>query len=292
MKKYALVVFIALQGIIVFGQLPNTEVWLMEYSFNKTTPMFFAAQNVSNNPGYDNQPAFSENGSYLLWTSSRDSGQTDLYRYEIGIRNVVRTTNTAVSEYSPQFMPGNKFISAVVVEKDSTQRLWKYNRYNGSSKLLIPKLYAVGYYCWYDANTLFAFQLSSPTLLVAVNVNNGMKRNVATNVGRCLQIYRSAKKKVLLYTEKNDKVWTIKAIDKNGNKDASWKNIDLPEGVEDFAIDKRGNMYCAKTSVLYYRNIENGAEWTSVQDLAGFGFKNITRLAFSPDGKTLALVTE
>ena len=41
--------------------------------------------NISNSPGYDNQPSFLPDSSAVLFSSNRDGKQTDIYRYDIAV---------------------------------------------------------------------------------------------------------------------------------------------------------------------------------------------------------------
>lgn len=281
-------------GLIPFllpAQLPSTEVWLFSYTYSSHQYYFGAGKNISNQTGYDNQPSFSENGTYMLWTSQRDSNETDIMRYDLSTHTTTRITTTAYSEYSPTYMFGNKYISSVVVEKDSVQRLWRYNKLNGEGKPLLPKIYGVGYHCWFDANTVFLFQITNPSTLVIADARSGINHTCVNSVGRCMQIYRSPKRKMLLYTHEADssKRW-IKALDGEGNKVADFSPIPALEGSQDFAVDLNGNILMAQGSKIYSWTIGESTEWKLIVDLASQGITSITRISISPDGSHIAIV--
>src|SRR5580698_73581 len=69
--------------------------------------------NISNNPGYNNQPAFLPNSKSILFSSNRDGSQTDVYRYDLNSGHLTRLTKTDASEYSPLPTPDGKGLSAV-----------------------------------------------------------------------------------------------------------------------------------------------------------------------------------
>src|SRR3989304_1572957 len=109
------------------AQLPDTDIWLLDIKDSAEQISFHHPVNITNRKGYDNQPVFSPNGKYILYSSQPDSGcATDIYKYDLKTKTITQFTKTQTSEYSPTFMPDGKNISVVMVEKDSVQRLWKF----------------------------------------------------------------------------------------------------------------------------------------------------------------------
>src|SRR5881394_3042302 len=104
-------------------QPPSTDIFLAPLSIEDGRPVIGSPVNVTNRPGYDNQPSFTPDGHALLFTSIHDDGQSDIYRYDLATKEITRVTNTPESEYSATVMPGNQRFSVVRVEMDSTQRL-------------------------------------------------------------------------------------------------------------------------------------------------------------------------
>src|SRR5690606_20708563 len=79
-----------------------------------------SAKNITNSPGYDNQPKFINN-SQLVFSSQTDSGKHDIlmYNYETGnYTNLTRTEDK--SEFSPSLTDCGLYVSAVTIEKDSS----------------------------------------------------------------------------------------------------------------------------------------------------------------------------
>ncbi len=66
------------------------------------------AVDITNNPGYDNQPFFTPDSRSVLFTSVRGPAgttQTDIYHYDIAPRTIAHVVNTPESEYSPTVTP-------------------------------------------------------------------------------------------------------------------------------------------------------------------------------------------
>ena len=86
---------------------PATEIYLAPFTAGeaKTTQIGIItiersgvsvgkAVNITNNPGYDNQPFFLPDSSGVLFSSNRDGKQNDIYRYDIATKAVTQLTHT------------------------------------------------------------------------------------------------------------------------------------------------------------------------------------------------------
>ena len=80
---------------------PATEVFLAPLTWANASLTIGAPVNISNNPGYDNQPSFFTDSSAVLFASNRDTKQNDIYKYDIASKQLVQLTKTAENEYSP-----------------------------------------------------------------------------------------------------------------------------------------------------------------------------------------------
>ena len=131
MKIAVLAICVALSQTQRPAGPPPTEVFLAPLTVEGGSLKVGSPQNISNSPGYDNQPTFTPDGRALLFTSARGevsskcgSPQTDIYRFELQGRTLTRVTETGDCEYSPTVTPDGRHISVIQVEPDGTQRLW------------------------------------------------------------------------------------------------------------------------------------------------------------------------
>src|SRR5262249_35088961 len=150
--------------------------------------------NITNSPGYDNQPSFTPDGSAILFTSIRGnrSGSTsatlpDIYRYDIASKAITRVTETAEGEYSPTVTPDGQHFSVIRVAADSTQRLWQFTLDGRNPELVLPDVKPVGYHVWADDHTLALFVLGQPATLQLADMGTGKAEIVASGIGRSLQ---------------------------------------------------------------------------------------------------------
>src|ERR1041384_6558688 len=235
---------------------PASDIFVMEVGTqrNKKTkevePKFSEPKKITDYAGYNNQPFFLPDGHRILYTSIRN-GQADVYQYDLKNGQTTQVTNTPESEYSPTLMPDGKNISVVRVEKDGTQRLWKFPLAGGGApSLILENVKPVGYHHWIDDHTLALFVLGStgkPNTLQIADTRTGKSEIIAENPGRILR--KVPDRNQFSFVHKiSDQHWEIKYFDMRSHTIASF--VETLPGVEDYAW-LNGALLMGKDSKLY-----------------------------------------
>jgi hypothetical protein len=269
---------------------PATDIFLAPLSITSADgrPVIGKPVNVTNRPGYDNQPAFTPDSKGMLFTSIHDDGggQSDIYRYDLGTKATTRVTSTPESEYSATIMPGGQRFSVIRVERDSTQRLWSFAMDGSDPQLLVPTVKPVGYHAWIDPDNLALFVLGNPNALVHYDVRSGHADTLTRNIGRSLA------------PTIGGGGFSFTAHDSTGAvklKTMSWPYqtvsdlVALPRGSEDIVWLARDLVLSSTGSKLVSWK-PGTTDWQDAIDLAPSGLSRISRLAVSQDGKWLAIV--
>ena len=246
--------------------------------------------NITDRPGYDNQPSFSADEKDIFFTSVRDDAQADIYRYDIATKGTTRVTTTAPeSEYSATPIEGSRAISVVRVERDSAQRLWRFPLDGGTPTVILQGVRPVGYHAWADDHTLALFVLGSPNTLQLADTRTGKSDTIATNIGRSLHRIPGTNR-VSFVRKVAAGEWWIESLDPPTRE--TTRLVRLPEGVEDYAWLPSGSILCGRDSKLLWWSGKGGDGWREIADLARSGVKGISRLAVSARGGQLAFVAE
>ncbi len=289
-------VAVAAFSAIVFSQTPtpspapappSTDIFLIDITTTRTGNLKVGQPvKITDWSGYNNQPAFMPDGKSILYTSIREK-QADIYRFDIGTAATTQVTNTPESEYSPTLMPDGKSISVVRVESDGTQRLWKFPLAGGAPSLVLEKIKPVGYHLWVDDDTLALFVLGKPNTLQLVDLRSGKAEVIAENPGRILRRVPHENKFSFVH-KVSDQEWLVKIFDLKTRNVATF--IKTFPGVEDYAWTPSGVLLMANESKLFGRKKSDFA-WVELADFSHAGLKNITRIAVSPKGDRIAVVS-
>jgi len=277
-------------AVVVTQAPPGTDIWLATLTHGEDGTLGIQdAVNVTERPGYDNQPFFLPDGSAFLYTVIDEAGQADIWRYELATGTARQVTHTAPeSEYSPTPTPWRGGFSVVRVEADSTQRLWHFDDDGTNPTLLLDSIQPVGYHAWSDTATVVLYVLGDPpTLQVARRLGSGAGTTAARDVGRSLQPIPGG----------NDVSYVQRLADGGTEirrlhpSTGAWEPLITGlQGGDFHAWTPDGTLLQAHEGRVYAWR-PGAADWSQITDLTPLGI-TITRMAVSPDGTRIALVGE
>lgn len=285
MKKSLLLSFI-LAATLTYAQ-PNTEIYLFDIGEKEGKIELSNLRNISNNEGYDNQPSFYDDNTVLF--SSTRNRQTDIARYDIATGKVSWITNTPDgSEYSPLRIPNSDDLSAIRLDTNGLQRLYRYDTSTGKSKELLKDL-KVGYHVWSDENILISSVLVDEGMdLVVSDLKDGSNRTIQKNVGRSLHKIPTAE--LLSFLKLGEDPISIKSLDSTTG--ATKRIIPIMSTVSDICWLSDGTVLAGDGNRLSKFNSKTDKKWEMIWRFEEKEIYQISRMAVSPDGKHLAIVSE
>src|SRR5690349_13732661 len=269
----------------------NPEIFLMPLSVRGSVVTVGAAVNITNRPGYDNQPSFTFDGRDLYFTSTRADSQADIYQYHIESKTTDRITKTAPeSEYSATQLPYPKNFSVIRVEKDSTQRLWMISPDGNASRVIFSDIKPVGYHTWIDREHAALFVLGAPNALVLADTRTGKGDTLARDIGRSLATLSSGNG--FSFFSRRGQDWMLTAVrTTKGGKVAYIRPLVLvPRGMDYIAWI--GGSAIGGTGSKLMTWSPGTTTWKEIADLSAQGITRISRIAVSRDLERLAIVAE
>ncbi|WP_210465303.1 TolB family protein [Rufibacter roseolus] len=268
--------------------IPDTEIFLVKLKAGKETFQAGTPTNITQRPGYDNQPSFTPDGKSILFTSQRDGQQTDIYQYTLAGKKTMQLTKTPEAEYSPLVTPDRKSFSVV---RGKEQQLWRFPLSAGSSQptLLLAMPQLIGYHVWYNQDSLFvaAFPDQPPMGMYLAVPGAKQTEKLEESIGRSL--HKVPRKQAVSYlVPVSDSVAEIKQVQvKTGERESL---IQALPGSQDYAWLPDGRLLMAQGAKVYVYRPGTNRRWKEVADFTKQGVKNITRLAVSPNGDYLSFV--
>jgi len=154
--------------------------------------------------------------------------------------------------------------------------------------LILENIKPVGYHAWINSHSVALFILGEPPTLQLAEINSGKSRVIASNIGR--SIHKVPGKQSISFVQKvTEKTGTIEEYDPATEQTSVL--IQLFPDTEDYAWSPSGTLWTSKQSVLYSYRPGKDNDWIQETDLSAAGIKQITRIAISPNGEWLALVS-
>lgn len=269
---------------------PGTDIFLVSLSVEKDRLTCGESENITKRKGYDNQPFFTADGKSIFFTVIPDSGQADIFRYDIATKKTIQVTNTEESEFSPTPIANDKYFSTVRVEMDNAQRLWRFKIDGSSPELILENVKPVGYHTWGNEHTLALFVLGGENethKLFLADTKSGQADSITNNIGRALQKI-PGKNAISFTTQITDSTWQINALDLESRKITALQQA--PPNSQDYTWTPSGKMIMPYQNKLYICHPGKEEKWQIMHEFSDPAMADLYRIAISPDMKWLALV--
>ncbi|MBL0741675.1 TolB family protein [Chryseolinea lacunae] len=263
----------------------GSEIYLFELSLEKDRITLVRSENITNRPGYDNQPFFHPDKTLLYYTAADSTGSTDIVEFNYASMSRRKITQTPDREYSPTVTPDKKFLSCIIQRADGKQDLGKYPIDGGTPVVLIDRL-TVGYHAWESPKSIVLFVLGEPMTLRRFSLKDGKDAVLAENIGRSLHaIPKTGGVSFVQKTTGDD--WAIKKLTDKSTTEELAKTL---PGHEDLAWTPDGRIIMSDGEKLFFTTPGKNSVWKPVEVNSTLPLKGITRLAVNAKGDRLAVV--
>lgn len=269
-----------------FAQMPETDIWLFKIKKKEGKCSYYGPLNITNRTGYDNQPTFSSDGKSVIYVSVDSSKQADVYQYSISKKTRINLTRSEVSEYSPTILPGCNGFSAVVVEKDSAQRIWQYNLDGTFNRIVHDNTDSIGYHTWLNTDTIIYYKLTEPHSLRVIDLKTNKDVWICDHPTRSFKKIGSTSE--FMYAIKDSTSTQFRIYDPVIKESRIYAVY--PTFNEDFIWHPELGLIKSENAELLRYN-EQIKQWETLFNFSSIKINKITRFVFDGKTKQLAIVS-
>lgn len=272
-------------------ELPECDIFLFDLAESESDLKVSGGINITNRPGYDNQPWFTPQSNSILFSANRDPFRTDVYEYFIETGKTQQVTDSSDQEYSPQITPDNKTLSFVTDGATANQSIWFLDRGTRDPQWLLKhqgEREPVGYYSWNHQTGYILFWSRYGFSMRLVHQTKDLSHYVTGNaIPTTPHIIPGTDRFSFMHQQGNGEVW-IKEL--NPETMAVRPLTSVIGSNRNYGWTPLGKILMCDGTRLHRWSPKTKDKWEFVVDLDSFGMKGVTRVAVSPDGKKLAVV--
>ncbi len=264
MKSFAALILFAISFSVCAQS--GSEILLFDLKIKKDKITVSNPKNITNHPGYDNQPGFNRSEPVLYYSSFNEDGRSDIKSFNYETNETESITQTQEREYSPTHTPDGEYLSCIIQRDNGAQDLGKYPLAGGEPYTIIDNL-TVGYHVWADNSHLAMFILGEPNTLHYLRLPTKEDTVLAQNIGRSL--HQIPGERAISFIQKNSATnWEIKKLDTE-TMVISTIAPTLP-GREDICWTPDGKIISSDGTKLFVFDPKKGKSWKEIT-LAGGG---------------------
>ncbi|WP_417496854.1 TolB family protein [Maricaulis sp.] len=287
--------------------LPGTDIHIFALDWVNGQPVIGAPTGGVIRPGYDNQPAFTPDGSALLYTAGDDSGETDIWRLDLATGATTPVTRTAdESEYSPRVPPGEAALSYIYQPPGGYAGNAYLANADNSDRRPAEQLAPVGYYLFSgDMRHVVTFALGETNTLQLIDrsADPEVPQHIADNPGRSFARTLTGDG-AWVTLERADGGFAVHRLDFASGRLRD--GFDLPGDSQDFAriaspasgLFALDGFFSSSDGTLYYGTVSADASaatlspvWVEIAELEALGLSDVNRIAVNPAMDRIAFVT-
>jgi hypothetical protein len=291
-----LLLFVILASFPLRAQILTTEVWIGDLDLREGRFEVSGLSNISNKPGYDNQPAFFPDGSGLYYTTQA----LDLSDTGLGVHAVKYDLLTGAATPLPSAL-GFSPTPTADARRLTTLRegsVWLYDA-AGREIGRLTETNTAGYYTRFDDRTWVLFMNEPERRIVIYDAKSKKLQSVAT--GAVTAPYRIPGQRAVTFVA--DEPFTpqpssdapraarvLRRLDLRGGKVTTLATIPFPSGGQ-HVWTSRGTILMASGPRIFEWSPSRPDVWLPIYTADHPDLQGITRIALSPTEDRIALVS-
>ena len=276
---------------------PDTDIFLGDISTIGESLWVGKMHPIAVDDGYENQPAFTEDGRALIYAAAGPGGKTDVWIRTLSNGETRQLTQTAEkSEYSPRLSPDQSTLS--YIQEDEAGEITVLNALSLETGEVTQSvdLKPLGYYAALrDGQDVLVFLRGETASLVHIDPASGNSRQIAANIGRAL--YAAPDGNTAFYSVMTDDN-NFDLHEYDAATGLTRRLFALPEGVQDYAAfniagtELTAFLAGSQTDIVFRLDHPESSQWVKVAEFSDAQFTNISRIVVNRTATRIALVAE
>lgn len=287
MRKAAFLLLL-LCARVGFGQILTTEVWVGKLDASEGRFAVSDLVNISNHPGYDNQPAFEPDENALLYTYEAE-GLSETGHGVHAVRYDLRTSSATMLPKARGFSP-TPDPEGILLLRDGS--VWLHDRDGNELRNLTPMIKTAGYFARMEPQLWVLFFNEKER---QIGIHDGQRFSTAfVDRNAVTAPYRITGEKAVTFVVENEKKKTLKKLDLSNPNESmltvAAETIPFPTGGQ-HVWTARHTLLMASGATLYEWDPKHPDDWRIVWRSEHPDLQGISRIALSPANDHIALVS-
>lgn len=273
---------------------PNpVNLWVVDLKWTGNQLSAGTPVKLTNDNGTNSQPSFSPDGRSVVFSATRDTGSSDIYRIDLATRAETRVTRTPENENSPTVTTAGEYVAVRWVPATLFKEygVWVYSADGRPVRGVLRGPDTTGYYTPLGSGDYALTRPRSKTFTVALfDDQSGAITDVDSGVP-ALPAQRIPGQRALSYVriDSADGKHTLRRVDLATNRTSSIGPTIIGRTAHTW-IPGHNTVLMAKGNVLYARRA-NEASWRVVARFEDPDLRNANAYVVSPNGDKLVLTS-
>jgi ketosteroid isomerase-like protein len=292
MRKLLLSILLAMP---LSAQILTTEVWVGSLDMRDGKFVVSDLRNISNDPGYDNQPAFFPGNRSMVYTSVIDGDLSDsglgLHAWLVDLESGSRKPLPEARGFSPTPTVDGKNLMML-----REGRVWLHDLETGKLVKPLTETSTAGYYSRFDDQTWVLFMNEPERRIVIYDAKAHEMKTMAT--GANTAPYRIPGERAVTFVaqdpfpavEGTESKLVLRKLDLKTEKVTTLTEIAFPTGGQHLWTS-RGTLLMASGPQIFEWSPSRPDEWKPVYRADHPELRGISRIAISPRGDRIAIVS-
>lgn len=273
---------------------PNpVNLWLVDLKWTGSQLSAGAPVKLTSDNGTNSQPSFSPDGRSVVFSATRDSGSSEIYRIDLATRTETRITRTRENENSPTVNSAGEYVAVRWVPATLFREfgVWMYSADGTPARGVLRGPDTTGYYTPLGSGDYALTRPKATTFTIALfDDQSGVITDVDSGVPALpAQLIPGQRALSYVRIDSADGKHTLRRVDLATKRTSSIGPTVVGRTVHAW-IPRHNTILMAKGNVLYARR---GSEsvWHVVARFDDPDLRNASAYAVSPDGDKLVLTS-